>query len=72
MELVIIDRFEGDYALCEDEEGQILEIEKSKIPADAKEGDVLVIRGDDIFVDKEETARLRQQIKKLMEELWEE
>lgn len=72
MRLVIIDCFEEDYAVCQTDEGEILEIEKAKIPTDAKEGDVLVLEGDEISINKEETIRLRQQIKKLMEDLWEE
>ncbi len=72
MRLVIIDSFEEDYAVCQTDEGEILEIEKAKIPTDAKEGDVLVLEGDEISINKEETIRLRQQIKKLMEDLWEE
>lgn len=71
MRLVIIDSFEEDYAVCQTDEGEILEIEKAKIPTDAKEGDVLVLEGDEISINKEETIRLRQQIKKLMEDLWE-
>ena len=72
MRLVIIDGFEEDYAVCQTDEGEILEIEKAKIPTDAKEGDVLVLEEDEISINKEETIRLRQQIKKLMEDLWEE
>lgn len=72
MRLVIIDSFEEDYAVCQTDEGEILEIEKAKIPTDAKEGDVLVLEGDEISINKEETIRLRQQIKKLMQDLWEE
>lgn len=72
MRLVIIDCFEEDYAVCQTDEGEILEIEKAKIPTDAKEGDVLVLEEDEISINKEETIRLRQQIKKLMEDLWEE
>lgn len=71
MRLVIIDSFEEDYAVCQTDEGEILKIEKAKIPTDAKEGDVLVLEGDEISINKEETIRLRQQIKKLMEDLWE-
>ena len=35
---VIIDRFEGDFAVCEKENGEMLDSEKSKVPSKAKEG----------------------------------
>lgn len=66
----IIDRFEGDYAICQGEEGDMEEIERTKIPSDSKEGDVLILEGDKFFIDKEETSRLKENIDKLMEEVW--
>ena len=66
----IIDRFEGDYAICQGEEGDMEEIERTKIPSDSKEGVVLILEGDKFFIDKEETSRLKENIDKLMEEVW--
>lgn len=37
----IIDRFEGDLALCEGPDRSILSIPRSQLPQGAKEGDVL-------------------------------
>ena len=54
---VIIDRFEGDYAIVELDEGKILELPKELIP-EAEEGDVI-----NIEILKEETNKRKEQIK---------
>ena len=69
---VIVDRFEGSYAVCEDEEQKMINIEIDKLPQGVKEGDVLIIEGDNIKVDKEETEIRRERIRSLMEDLWED
>jgi hypothetical protein len=56
---VIIDRFEGDYALVEMEDGLVAPMSAQLLPG-AREGDVVEIR-----IDREETARRRQQIEEL-------
>lgn len=66
---VIVDRFEGSYAVCEDEEQKMINIEIDKLPQGVKEGDVLIIEGDNIKVDKEETEIRRERIRRLMEDL---
>lgn len=68
---ITIDRFEGKYAVCEKENLDIIHIEIDKLPKGVKEGDVLIIEGDNIRIDKDETENRRERIKKLMEDLWE-
>lgn len=68
---VIIDRFEGNFAVCEGEGRKMLDIERSRLPKEAAEGDVLVIEGDSIVIDREETEKRKKEIEKLMEGLWE-
>jgi|GEM_PF-47045 len=67
----IIDRFEGNYAVCEDENKNMVNIERNKLPLPAKEGDVLSVEGNDIKVDYDSTEARKQKIKKMMESLWE-
>ena len=67
---VIIDRFEGNYAVCEKENREMVNINKSKIPTDAKESDVLSIDGHIITIDITETEARKKQIKKMTEDLW--
>ncbi len=48
---LIIDRFEGQYAICEKSSRSMIKIERRKIPAAAREGDVLSVDGDTISID---------------------
>lgn len=68
---VIVDRFEGEYAICEMESMEMTKIEKCKLPSGVSEGDVLVIDGDKITIDHEETQRRKEKIERLMGKLWE-
>jgi hypothetical protein len=68
---VIIDRFEGPFAVCEDEDRKMINIEKEKLPKEAKEGSVLIIQGDKIEIDYNETENRKNRIKKMMDSLWE-
>ena len=68
---VIIDRFEGKFAVCEKEDRQMIDIEKSIIPISAKEGDVLNIDKDKITIDIETTEKRKTEIEELTKDLWE-
>jgi hypothetical protein len=67
---VIIDRFEGDYAVCEEEDRAMIDIEKSKIPSGAKEGDVLDINSEIITINIEETQKREKINEELTKDLW--
>ena len=67
---VIIDRFEGNYAICEKEDRIMINIEKTKIPATAKEGDVLIISDGSIIIDKSGTETRKKEIEELTKDLW--
>lgn len=68
---VVIDRFEGEFAICEKDDFNMMEIPKYRIPKDAKEGDVLEIIDNFIKLDIEETKKRKLELEKLMENLWE-
>ena len=71
MKKLIIDRFEGNYAICEDEERNMFAIEILELPKGAKEGSVLKISDSVIInIDKNEMNNRREKIKKLQEDLW--
>ncbi|NLX71414.1 MAG: DUF3006 domain-containing protein [Clostridiales bacterium] len=67
---LIIDRFEGDYAVCEDENMNMVNIEKTKLPEDAREGFVLIVQGGRIKIDYDETAERKKRIKEKMDSIW--
>lgn len=62
---VIIDRFEGDYAVVETENGIFANLPKILVP-NTVEGDVI-----EISVNKDETQKRCQNIKNLMDNLFE-
>ncbi len=57
---VIIDRFEGDFAVVEIENGKVINIPKILFP-DACEGDIV-----EITINKEETDRRKKHIQDLI------
>lgn len=67
----IIDRFENNKAVLEEDEGKFTEVDKSLLPQNAKEGDCVVFRDGKYTLDEEKTAGLKEDIASLMEELFE-
>ena len=67
---VVIDRFEGDYAVCEKEDRTMMDVLRSSIPAQSKEGDVLNMEDGVITIDTEETDRRRKMIEELTKDIW--
>lgn len=49
--MLIIDRFEGEFALCEDEGRQMRRIPRSELPAQAREGDCLTCEDGRLRID---------------------
>lgn len=71
--VVVIDRFEDIFAVCECEDKTMINIEKDRLPENVHEGDVLVIDEDNnITVDYEETERRKKEIDELMTDMWSE
>ena len=62
---VIVDRFEGDYAVVEIAIGKCVNIPRVLVP-DSKEGDIIKIE-----IEKEETEERKKYIKDLMNNVFE-
>lgn len=67
----IIDRFEGQYAVVELQDGKVINIDKMKLPKGIEEGMVIHI-SESITIDIDETKKRKAEIEKLTEDLWEE
>ena len=67
---VTIDRFEGEFAVCEQEDRTMINIRKDKIPQEANEGDILIIEGESISIDFAGTDERKKRINRLMDDLW--
>lgn len=63
MKHLVIDRYEGKYAICEDGEQKYFAIELPELPEGAKPGCVLQITdGGELLLDMDETRRRRERI----------
>ncbi|MED4978126.1 DUF3006 domain-containing protein [Heyndrickxia faecalis] len=72
MKRYIIDHFEEKFAVCEDENMKLVDIERSKLPISAKEGDALIYENGEYRVDKKRTDEMKREIEKLMDDVWED
>lgn len=62
---MIIDRFEGEFAVVELLDKTFINIPLSELPKGSKEGDVLKLR-----IDHKEMEKRNDRIKDLMDDLW--
>lgn len=66
----IIDRFENEFAFLEDEQKEMIQIKSIDLPKGVRQGDVIILQHNIYTVDKEETIKRRESIKKMIDELW--
>ena len=69
MNFIQIDRFEGDLAVCYDDNLKKSDIKISELPNGVKEGDVLSFDGKDFYLDEEETQKRRNEVFALFKKL---
>ena len=68
---LVIDRFEGEFAVCEDRKTkEIMNINKSELPIDAKEGMILKYENGKYVQDVESQKEVSDRIKNKMDNLW--
>lgn len=72
MKTLVIDRFEGTYAICEDKDQKFFAIEVSELPQGAHEGDVLDVNDTEgtVNINAEATEQRRSKTKKLQDKLF--
>lgn len=67
----IIDRFEGDYAIVEGDDGIFHRIEKYRLPFTSYESSVISYNGCGMYkILEDETRALKAEVRKLMNELY--
>lgn len=66
----VIDRFEGEFAVCETEDGKMINVGKARLPRNVHEGDVLSITDTGISVDKSATERKKHDVENMCRNLW--
>lgn len=69
--MLIIDRFEGEYAVCEESETERQKrLPRVLLPQGVREGDCLVPAGDGYTIDAAETLRRRKAAQELLNRLY--
>jgi hypothetical protein len=66
MTKLIIDRFEGDKAVCEREDQAMVDVPRAYLPKEAKEGDGLICEGGAYRIDEGETNERAERIARKM------
>lgn len=66
--MLIIDRFESDFAIVEYESGKTFNLPRFLLPPEAREGDVITLT---VKVDSSGTKERRKNIGRLMDDLFE-
>jgi hypothetical protein len=71
MNKLIIDRFEGSYAVCQKEDKSLVDIPKYRLPLDCKEGDCLILNSNGMYqMDLEATENKKKRIREKMNRLF--
>ena len=68
-EILIVDRIENGYAVCETEQGEKKDIPLSETK-DVHEGDVLILKDSVDIPDQDKPEARRKRILALQEDLW--
>jgi len=69
---LIVDRFEGGFAVCEQEDSTMVDVNVKFLPEGTKEGDVLRVENGVYAIDADATLERTKHIRQLMGELWED
>jgi hypothetical protein len=69
-QLLIVDRFEGGFAVREQEDGTMVDLDMKFLPNGTKEGGVLKFENSVYAIDTDATLERARRIRQLMDELW--
>lgn len=67
----IVDRFEGELAVCESEEKDMVNIPVKNLPEGIKEGDIIIGSEGSYSINHEESKKIKTEITKLMDDIFE-
>ncbi|WP_234120561.1 DUF3006 domain-containing protein [Clostridium hydrogenum] len=68
--IVIVDRFEENFAVCEKENRTMINIEISKLPTGTKVGDSLYINCGKIIINEADTQKRKKEIEDEFKDIW--
>lgn len=64
-----IDRFEGNFAICETKSGATLDLDIDLVDKKAKEGDIITCKDGLYLLDEEATSKRKEKIKALTQKI---
>lgn len=68
---LVVDRFEENIVICEDRKtGKIVELDKTELPKDIKEGSILKYENGKYQIDVEKQEEISDKIERKMNDLW--
>lgn len=71
MEILTIDRFEGDIAVCEREDCSMTDVPLDRLPKGVRVGNVLVVADDGtIKIDAQEELRRKREVFRVFDSLF--
>lgn len=71
--ILVIDRFEEDFAVCEDREtGQMINIKRKDLPSEINEGDVLKYKNFKYEIDYDKKQDIESKINEKVKNLFED
>lgn len=71
MQRYIIDRFEEEFAICEDNGNrEMVKIKKDNLPPNIREGDIIKFENNQYIIDKDEMKKVEERIKEKMNKLF--
>ena len=66
-----IDRFEGNFAVCEDRDtGEMVDFKRDDLPQNAKEGSILKCSNGKFEINSKQEQEVSERIKQKMDNLW--
>jgi hypothetical protein len=67
----IVDRIEGELAVCEKEDRSTIDIPLKELPAEVQAGDVVIIEEGKARIDRSQTMKRKDHINQLANDLFE-
>ena len=71
-EIFIVDRVEGNFAICEDEKMHMIDINLEYINGNVREGCIIIKKNNMYLVDDILTKKREEEIENLTKGLWDE
>lgn len=66
---LIVNRIEGNLAVCEKSDKSMVDIELTKLPVDVREGDILIEKDGNYKLDLTQTEKRKKRVQDFMEDL---